>query len=83
MVPGLSGDATPCRMTTTPCRTTGGTLHGVVSPEFLDYDVGIALYRGTLLIRKRPPLGPYNSPMPRALWGSWGGGRFLMREVPL
>ena len=25
-------------------------------------------YRGTSLIRKRRPLGPYNSPMPRALW---------------
>ena len=29
-----------------------------------------ALYRGTSLIRKRPPLGPYSSPMPRALWWS-------------
>ena len=29
-----------------------------------------ALYRSTALIRKQLPLGPYNSPMPRALWGS-------------
>ena len=25
-------------------------------------------YRGTSLIRNRPPLGPYSSPMTRALW---------------
>jgi len=29
-----------------------------------------AAYRGTSLIRKRPSLGPYCSPMPRALWWS-------------
>jgi len=40
-------------------------------------------YRGTSLIRKRTPLGPYRRPMPRVLGGSWGGGRFLMGEVPL
>ena len=40
-------------------------------------------YRGTSLIRNRRPLGPYSRTMPRALWGSWGGGRFLMSEVPL
>ena len=27
-----------------------------------------AAYRGTSLIRKRHPLGPYGRPMPRALW---------------
>ena len=27
-------------------------------------------YRGTSLIRKRPPLGPYSRAMPRALWHS-------------
>jgi len=31
-------------------------------------------YRGTSLIRKLPPLGPYRSPMPRALRWSYGGG---------
>ena len=41
------------------------------------------LYRGTSLIRKRLALGPYSSPMPRALWWSEGGRRFLMSEVPL
>ena len=25
-------------------------------------------YRGTSLIRKTPPVGPYSIPMPRALW---------------
>ena len=28
------------------------------------------VYRGTLLIRKRNPLGPFSRTMPRALWGS-------------
>ena len=40
-------------------------------------------YRSTSLIRKRPPLGPYRRPIPRVIWGSQGGGRFLMGEVPL
>jgi hypothetical protein len=39
-------------------------------------------YRGTSLIRKRTPLGPDRRPMPWVLGGSWGGGRFLMGEVP-
>jgi len=30
---------------------------------------------------KKPP--PNRRPMPRVLGGSWGGGRFLMSEVPL
>ena len=40
-------------------------------------------YRGTSLIRNSAPLGPYSRTMPRALWWSYGGGRFLMSEVPL
>ena len=40
-------------------------------------------YRGTSLIRKCTPLGPYRRPMPRVLGGSWGGGRFIMGEVLL
>jgi len=40
-------------------------------------------YRGTSLIRQRPFLGSYGSPMLRALGWSKGGGRFLMSEVPL
>ena len=39
--------------------------------------------RGTSPTRKHPPLGSYRRPMPRALGGSLGGGRFLMGEVPL
>jgi len=39
--------------------------------------------RGATLTRKRHPLGPYRRRMPRVLWGSYGGGRFLMGEVPL
>ena len=39
--------------------------------------------RGTSLRRNRRPLGPYRRTMPRALWESWGGGRFRMSEVPL
>ena len=41
------------------------------------------LYRGTSLIRKRAPLGPYSRTMPRALWWPYGGLLFLMSEVPL
>ena len=40
-------------------------------------------YRGTSLIRNSAPLGPYSGTMPRALWWPWGGGLFLMSEVPL
>jgi len=37
---------------------------------------------GTLLMRNRLLLGAYNSLVPRGLGWSWGGGRFLMGEVP-
>ena len=37
------------------------------------------VYRVTSPIRKRNPLGPYRSPMPRALWWTW----ILMRELTL
>ncbi|KAJ1473209.1 hypothetical protein T484DRAFT_3365307 [Baffinella frigidus] len=40
-------------------------------------------YRGTSLMRNRLPVGPYSRTMPRVLWWSWGGGQFLMSEVPL
>ena len=39
------------------------------------------LYRGTLLIRHTPLLGPYRRTIPRALWWSWGGGQFLVSEA--
>ena len=41
------------------------------------------MYRGTSLIRKSTPLGPYRRLRPRVLGGSQGDGRFLMGEVPL
>jgi hypothetical protein len=41
------------------------------------------VYRGTSLIRKRRPLGTFSKPMPRALWWSYGGVRFLMSGVTL
>ena len=40
-------------------------------------------YRGTSLIRKCTPLGPYRRLVPRVLGWSWGGGCFLAGEVPL
>ena len=52
------------RMTLEPTRAECGLLNQ-------DLDAGVSLhYRGTSLIRKRLPLGPYSSPMPRALWCS-------------
>ena len=42
-----------------------------------------SLYRGTSLIRNTPLLGPYSRTKPRVLWWSWGGGLFIMSEVPL
>ena len=38
---------------------------------------------GTSLIGDRPTLAPYSRAMPRALWLSQGGWRFLVSEVPL
>ena len=46
------------------------------------YD-SLTIYRGTSLIRNCNSLGPYSRPIPRALRRSWGGGRFLIREVPM
>jgi hypothetical protein len=43
----------------------------------------VSLYKGTSLIRKRYLLGPSSRPVPKILGRSWGGGRFLMSEVPL
>ena len=41
------------------------------------------LLQGYLAHQKPRPLGPYSRTMPRALWYSYGGGRFLMSEVNL
>ena len=39
-------------------------------------------YRGTWLIRKNAPLGPYSRTMPRTLWWPKLMMLFLMSEVP-
>ena len=39
--------------------------------------------QGASLIRNTPLLGPCSRPTPRVLWFSWGGGLFLMSELPL
>ena len=44
---------------------------------------GTAIYEDTSLTRNSADLGPYSRAMPRTLWCSWGGGLFLMGEVPL
>ena len=44
--------------------------------ELIDYTTSIAAYRGTSLIRKRHPGGPYSRTMPKILWWSWGVGNF-------
>ena len=43
----------------------------------------LSLHRGSSLIINSTPLGTYSRTMSRVLGGSWGGGRFLMGEVPL
>ena len=40
-------------------------------------------YIGTSLIRNSTSLGPYSRTVPRALWRPYGGGLFIMSEVPL
>jgi len=40
-------------------------------------------YRGTSLIRNNPLPGSYSRIMSRAISWPWGGGVFLMSEVPL
>jgi len=74
--PGLSfaEDAQPCRGTSLIEK-----LRAQPSPP----SSRVLPYRGTSLIRNRAPLGPYSRTMPMALWKPWGGGLFLMSEVPL
>ena len=64
-------------------RVSGVGVFGVRVRTALTSGLGGRVYRGTSLLRKRTPLGPYRKPIPRVLGGSWGGGRFLMDEVPL
>ena len=59
-----------------PCNHANVTLGSHHQPPEVNY-------RGTSLIRKHLFLGSYGSPVLRALWWSYWGGRFLMSEVPL
>ena len=43
----------------------------------------VGIYRGTSLMRNTPLLGPYSKTTPGVLWWPYGGGLFLMSEVPL
>jgi len=52
-------------------------------PLRVDSLIPASTYRGTSLIKNSHPLGPYSRPMPRALWWSQGGMRFVVSEVPL
>jgi len=54
-----------------------------MGPGFSVAGVPGPLYRGTSLIRKRTPLGPYRRPVRRVLGKAQWGGRFLMGKVPL
>ena len=42
----------------------------------------VTLYRGTSLIKITPLQGPYSRTIPGFIWW-FGGGLFLMGEVPL
>jgi len=48
-----------------------------------EYSLNPEPYRGTSLIRNRPPLGPYSRTMSKGLWWPYGGVIFLESEVPL
>ena len=53
------------------CTSMADNPHAPPSDE-----VRVRRYRGTSLIRKRTPLGPYRRPMPRGTWGGPGGWAF-------
>ena len=61
-----------------PCNGTMPVLHSLLQVSHLSLE-----YRVTSLTRTPPPVGPYSSPMPRALWCSYGGGCCFVSEVPL
>ena len=66
-----------------PNRNPLGLIGREVWRSLCGVNEGPSAYRGTLFTRNRLRLGPYSRTMPRALWGSWEGGHFLMSEVPL
>jgi len=49
-------------------------VHTTSLGALISHRIGGGAYRGTSLIRKRHPVGPYSRTMPRLLWRSWGGG---------
>ena len=61
-------------ITSDPC--TFWAIRGFTEPQQ-------AVYEDTLLIRQHLHIGPSIGLMPRASWGSQGGGCFLVGEVPL
>ena len=62
-----------------PLQVNNIALYCISAPPFL----GSTEWRGILLMKKRLLLGPFDKPVPQALWGSSGGEGGLMREVPL
>jgi hypothetical protein len=61
-----------------------GVLGNDSGAGFEIWGSGFRDYKGTSLIRKRLPVGPYSSPLPRALWWSYGGGAFsFQRGTPV
>jgi len=57
-------------------KTVGCAGTGRVEKRCSGLRVALGVYGGTSLIRKRPPLGPYSRPMPRALrWSEVGLAR--------
>ena len=93
---GLVGSTDFGRGTTRVEDAQGTPTRSQISPSLLVYedkhehhDLSVLMvcalrpFRGTSLMRKRIPLGPYRRSTPRVLGGSWGGGRVLMGEVSL
>ena len=48
----------------------------------LERDEDSRAFWGTSSVRNHLPVGTYSRAMPRALWWSYGEGRFLMGEIP-
>jgi len=68
----------------TPTREIRRHVRALAHPVHVEFRTPLSSeYRGTSLIRNRTPLGSYSRTMPRVLWWSYGGGHFLMSEVPL
>ena len=65
------------RLQSPPTAPPGGSPPVPVHSKYLFF----AVVLDSLSIRNRPPVGPYSRAMPRALWWSWGGRRFLVSDV--